>query len=92
MTTVTVVVGGAETGKRLVGLAIGAHIFSQGRSVSVIQYTKDGSHLIMPTHGPDDLILVSRGEEIEDWMKPWLDQFGMPLFTIKITRNLENGK
>jgi len=87
MTTVTIVTGDPQSGRGLVGAAISSFIrTTQNKRTYAVS---ESSKLKPKFFGDnlDDLILVSSTDKIEKWMKPWIDHYGQPLFTIHITRH-----
>ena len=92
MTTVTVVMGDATSGRSLVGAAIASFIRTTKNKNT---YALNGQTKLKPINfNPDkldDLLLVSGSDKIEPWMKKWFERFGNPLFTIMIRRH-EDGE
>jgi hypothetical protein len=87
MTTVTIVTGEDRSGRRLVGAALAAYLRSARDKHA---YAVTPGSKVKPdnfSNKLDDLILVSSGNQLEEWMQVWIEQYGAPLFTIHIKRH-----
>ena len=85
MTTITVVYGGQQTGKRLVGEAIADYINRRGQLAWCVT-AESRQTPVDNVEKPDDIILVATRRN-DSWMTPWLIKYGKPLFHINVTRN-----
>jgi len=87
MTTVTIITGDLNSGRALVGTALAEYM----GDTWVIN--PPNTAVTIPDEGsPRDLILISMSAVWEDWMQPWLEKFGQPMFHIHIKRIGINGK
>ena len=89
MTTVTIVTGDPQSGKRLIGQALAEFISRQGKITVVAVQETPMPHEPVPI---DDLILISSNNSIESWMEPWLNRYGHPMFSINSLRFPEGRK
>jgi hypothetical protein len=84
MTTVTVVTGGKDTGKKLIATAITKEIIAREPEKKVLLVID--SSAVVSDEVVDDLIIVSSSGELEDWMEPWFEKYGAPLFYVNTIR------
>jgi len=92
MTTVTVITGNEGSGRSLVGECLAAHIrTSRNKNTYALNSQTRLKPMNFHPDRLDDLFLISGSDKVEPWMHKWFERFGMPLFTIHITRH-EEGK
>lgn len=87
MPIITIVTGGPESGKVLLGEALTQYIMSHDNKKAALLTARNARRLSPAMfHDYHDIILVSAGPEPELWMKEWFAAYGPPLFRITTER------
>jgi hypothetical protein len=92
MATVTIITGNARSGRLLIAKALADYIASSNSEQQDAMVVSEKGRLVI-VKGPSllrdnfcDVLLVSDTGRLEEWMQPYIEKYGDPMFHIHSNR------